>query len=118
MGARRRGRRPRLRLPRYLLPLAVLTAGGFLYYQPITAYLDKRAEVAERAAEVAALERERASLERRLESQRSDATMVREARRLSYVRPGEQLYIVKGIAEWRRAHAAEEDAEATLAGDG
>jgi cell division protein FtsB len=118
MAARRRGRGPRSRLLRRLLPLAVLAAAGFLYYQPFTAYLEKRTEVAERAAELAALERERASLERRLEAQRSDATMVREARKLSYVRPGEQLFIVKGIAEWRRTHAAGEDAEATLADDG
>jgi cell division protein FtsB len=96
----------------------VAVVAAMLYYQPLTAYLEKRTQVAERAAEVAHLERERQELERRLEAQRSDATMVREARKLSYVRPGEQLFIVKGIAEWRRAQAAREEAEATLGDDG
>ena len=86
------------------LALLVLAASVVLYYQPLASYLEKRSQVAVRAAEVAALQRERESLERRLASQRSDATMVREARKLAYVRPGEQLFIVKGIAEWRRAN--------------
>ncbi len=29
---------------------------------------------------------------------------MREARRLGYVKPGERLFIVKGINAWRRAH--------------
>jgi cell division protein FtsB len=118
MAARQRGRRARSGLLRRSLGVLVLAAAGVLYYQPLTAYLEKRSEVAVRAAEVEELQRERESLGRRLESQRSDATMVREARKLSYVRPGEQLFVVKGIAEWRRARAAEEEAEARLAGDG
>ena len=28
----------------------------------------------------------------------------REARQMNLVRPGERLFIVKGIPEWRRAH--------------
>jgi hypothetical protein len=31
-----------------------------------------------------------------------DATQ-REARRIGYVLPGEQLFVVKGIPDWRRA---------------
>ncbi len=43
-------------------------------------------------------------LERRLVLETSDAALVREARRrLGYVRPGERLFIVKGIDRWRRA---------------
>ena len=33
------------------------------------------------------------------------ATLVRGARRLGLVKPGEHLFIVQGIQEWRRAHA-------------
>jgi len=34
---------------------------------------------------------------------RSEAAVAREARRIGYVKPGEQLFIVKGIAAWRAA---------------
>ena len=112
---RRRSRRRRL-LGRWLGG-AVLLACAVLYYQPLVAYLDKRAEVAVRTAEVEELRRERASLERRLDAQTSTATLVREARRMAYVQPGEQLFIVKGIPEWRRAQAARQ-APATIGGDG
>jgi hypothetical protein len=30
--------------------------------------------------------------------------VTREARRLGYVKPGERLFIVKGIGAWRRHH--------------
>ena len=33
------------------------------------------------------------------------ATLVRGARRLGLVKPGEHLFIVQGIPEWRRAHS-------------
>ena len=36
---------------------------------------------------------------------RAGATLVRGARRLGLVKPGEHLFIVQGIPEWRRAHA-------------
>ena len=36
---------------------------------------------------------------------------------MAYVKPGEQLYVVKGIPEWRRARAAGR-AGATIGGDG
>jgi hypothetical protein len=31
--------------------------------------------------------------------------LLQEARRLGYVRPGEQLFVVHGIKQWLRAHA-------------
>jgi hypothetical protein len=34
----------------------------------------------------------------------SDAALAREARRIGYVKPGERLFIVKGISSWQRAH--------------
>ena len=43
-----------------------------------------------------------ASLELRLTNSTSLAATQREARRLGYVLPGEQLFVVKGIPEWRR----------------
>jgi cell division protein FtsB len=116
--AKRRGRRVSAgRLVRRWLAVGVLALFAFLYVHPVAAFLEKRAEAGLRAAEVTALEAERASLERRLAEQKSEATIVREARRMQYVKPGEQLFIVKGIAEWRRAQAGHEDG-ATIGGDG
>jgi hypothetical protein len=45
-----------------------------------------------------------------LRASTSIAALAREARRLGYVRPGEHLFIVKGIAAWKKAH--------TINGDG
>ena len=39
----------------------------------------------------------------------SIATLAREARALGYVRPGERLYIVKGINQWRKQRAGQHD---------
>ena len=36
----------------------------------------------------------------------STAELQREARRIGYVRPGEQLFIIQGITAWRRASKA------------
>jgi len=99
-------RPPRSALLRRWLAVGAVVLFGYLYWQPLTTYLDRRAEVERAAATVAGLEKDEKALERQLALQRSDAVLVREARRLGFVRPGERLYIVKGISEWRRAHAA------------
>jgi cell division protein FtsB len=98
---RRWARRPRI--SRRWLALAVLGLVGFLYYQPLRSYLDTREQVAVRAAEVDALAARQRTLERRLRAQTSDVALLRAARELGYVKPGERLYIVKGIEAWRRA---------------
>lgn len=85
--------------------MAALALVGFLYVQPLRTYLETRETLARRSAEVRALAAERRGLERALASQTSTASLVREARRLALVKPGERLYIVKGVAAWRRAHA-------------
>ena len=48
-----------------------------------------------------------ATLERRLRERATDAELIREARELGYVLPGERLFIVKGITGWQRARARE-----------
>ncbi|HSC93037.1 MAG TPA: septum formation initiator family protein [Gaiellaceae bacterium] len=101
---KRRRRPPRRALLRRWLAVVVVAFVAYLYWQPLTSYLERRDEVAREADHVAALRAEKRALERRLALQRSDAVLVREARRLGYVRPGERLFIVKGVAEWRRAH--------------
>jgi cell division protein FtsB len=103
---RRPSRRPRARAPsRRWLAAGVLAVVAFLYVQPLRAYLDTRGTLDSRAHEVSTLEAKRKSLERLLDAQASDAALLREARRLGYVKPGEQLFIVKGIPAWRHARA-------------
>ena len=56
----------------------------------------------ERQTELAALERENARLTHRLALAGQDSFVEREARRLGLVQPGERLFIVKGVEDWRR----------------
>jgi len=76
---------------------------GLLYVQPVRSYRETSAALDRRSAEVSALREERRQLERRLADSTSDAALLRQARRLGFVKPGERLYIVKGIGAWRRA---------------
>jgi hypothetical protein len=84
-------------------PLLAAAAVAFLYYSPLTSYVETRAAVRERAAEVRELEAQNARLRERLARSATMTALSREARRSSLVRPGERLFIVKGIEEWRRA---------------
>jgi cell division protein FtsB len=106
-------RRGRLRSGR-LLVAGVLALVAFLYYRPLQSYVQTRADLDRRQAEVVRLRAERTTLERRLTRSTSVAALRREARRIGYVRPGERLFIVKGIPEWRRARAR----RSTLGRDG
>jgi len=96
------------------LAVAVIGLVAFLYYRPLTSYFERRGDVARAQAELRTLEAQQARLERRLLAQTSDATLMREARRLGYVEPGERLFIVKGIPEWR----ASRKAATSIGGDG
>lgn len=101
MAKRARRRPPRSSLALRWLAVGALVLVGLLYVQPVRTYLERRDAVAARAAQVRALEDERRTLERRLAYVKSEAAVAREARRLGYVKPGERLFIVKGIPAWR-----------------
>jgi len=79
---------------------------AFLYYRPIASYVATRGELGARRAQVAALRAEKARLEQVLLRTTSETALAREARSIGYVRPGERLFIVKGIADWHSSHAA------------
>ena len=90
---------------------------AFLYYQPLSSYVQTRSALNERAAEVERLRDERKRLQARLADSETTTALAREARRMRLVRPGEKIFIVKGVAEWRRAQARAK-AKATIGGDG
>ena len=79
---------------------------AFLYYRPVRTYFETRGALDRRAAEVHALRAQKRALERQLAATTSTAALAREARRLGFVKPGEHLYIVKGIAAWARRQRA------------
>jgi Septum formation initiator len=89
---------------------------GYLYFQPLSSYFETRSALNARTAEVVELRAERARLAKRLEDSATTQALAREARLQQLVRPGERLFIVKGVKEWRRANARKQ--RATVEGDG
>jgi cell division protein FtsB len=97
-------RRPRRGvLVRRWLGVGALCLMGLLYYRPLHTYVDTRDALAHRSAQVKSLSDKRRQLERKLAAASGDAALVRDARRLGLVKPGERLFIVKGTEAWQRA---------------
>jgi len=88
--------------PTRLLALGAIVVAGLLYWKPLHSYFHTRDVLNRRQAEVTKLERRQQQLEARIETVDSGHVLVREARRLGLVKPGEQLYIVRGIPAWRK----------------
>jgi cell division protein FtsB len=104
--ARKRSRRPpAATLARRWSVVASVVIVGYLYYHPLRTYFSTRSELGSQRAQVAELAAQKRDLQRRLAATTSLGALARQARELGYVRPGEHLYIVKGIEAWR-AHAA------------
>jgi cell division protein FtsB len=104
--ARTPARRPPVStLARRWSAVAAIVIVGYLYYHPLRTYLAARHELASRRAEVAQLAAQKRELTRRLAATTSLGALAREARELGYVRPGEHLYIVKGIEAWKKRAA-------------
>jgi hypothetical protein len=99
----RRRRPSRSSLALRWLGVAVVLAIGFAYVQPLRSYSAAKERVAERRAELAGLEREIADLDRSIALSGEDSFVERQARLLGRVRPGERLFIVKGVEERKTA---------------
>ena len=84
--------------------VAVFIVLALLYYRPARNYIHTRHTVASRTAEVEKLREQHKHLQRLVAASESDAELAREARRLGLVKPGERLFIVKGINRWLRKH--------------
>ena len=108
----KKARRPQAPFARRWFAVAALVLVALLYYRPLHDYVAARGQRAERAAAVRRLEREQAALERRLRRASSLEVLAREARLLGYVRPGEHLFIVKDVPQWRRDRRARRHAVA------
>ena len=102
MASRPSRNRARSLVGRRWFAVAVLVLIGLLYYRPLHDYFASRTRRAERLAEVRKLDRQQAALERKLRQASSPLAVAAEERLLGYIRPGEHLYVVKDIAQWRR----------------
>ena len=103
--ARRRKAAPRIgrRRLRLLWAIGLVGVAVYLYYQPIASYVETRNDLTTRRSDVDSLRLVRAELELRLVNSTSVGSLEREARRINYVKPGERLFVVKGIPAWRAA---------------
>jgi cell division protein FtsB len=90
--------------PTRLLAIGAIVLVAFLYWKPIHSYAHTKRELQGRDADVAALQAEKAKLERKIANAGSSAELVRQARLLGLVKPGERLFIVRGINAWRKKH--------------
>jgi len=102
--ARASRRPPAAKLARRWLAVILIGLIGYAYYHPLRSWIETRQELSSRRAEVAKLATEKQALQQRLEASTSLDALAREARRLGFVRPGEHLFIVKGIAAWKSTH--------------
>ena len=87
--------------PTRLLAIAGLLLVAFLYWKPMHTYARAKGDLASRRAEVRSLKAEKARLEKKIALANTDTELIKQARQLGLVRPGEQLFLVNGIAAWR-----------------
>jgi cell division protein FtsB len=111
MAAARSRRPPAATLARRWLAVLLVGMIGYAYYHPLRSWFETRHELQSRRTEVAQLVAQRRDLQQRLRAASRLDSLARQARQLGYIRPGEHLFIVKGIDAWRKAHR-------TLSGDG
>ena len=99
--AARAGHRRQWLSVRRLVALALLLLVTLLYAGPLRSYYDKRELVRHEHERVALLRAQHDELTQKLKRARTAEAIERSARRLGYVKPGERLYIVKGIDGWQ-----------------
>jgi cell division protein FtsB len=105
MAAARTRRPPAATLARRWLAVILIAMIGYAYYHPLRSWLETRSELHSRRAEVSQLAAQKHELLQRLHASEGLDSLARQARQLGYIRPGEHLFIVKGIKAWQKAHS-------------
>jgi cell division protein FtsB len=105
MPAARSRRPPATTLARRWLAVVLIALIGYAYYHPLRSWFETRGELQSERHEVAQLAAQKKELQQRLQASASVDSFARQARRLGYIRPGEHLFIVKGIKAWEKAHS-------------
>jgi hypothetical protein len=112
MAARQATRRPSFAtLARRWFAVVLVILIAYAYYHPLRSWVETRHELSSRKAEVSRLAAQKRALLERAQASATTDSLAREARRLGYIRPGEHLFIVKGIQAWKKANS-------TIDGDG
>ena len=92
-------------LARRWLAVLLIVMIGYAYYHPLRSWLATRSELHSRSGEVGQLAAEERELQQRVQASETLDSVARQARALGYIRPGEHLFIVKGIKAWQKAHS-------------
>lgn len=93
--------------PTRLLALGALLLVAFLYWRPLHTYLRTKHELETRSSQVQSLRAERAQLQQKIAFAGTSQQLTRQARLLGLVKPGERLFIVRGITAWRHRNRAQ-----------
>jgi cell division protein FtsB len=102
-GRRRASKRPsKSALALRWIGVAILLVVAVGYVQPLRAYQQAEEDVAARRAQVERMEQRNERLERQLEEAGTNEFIERSARRLGLVKPGERLFVVTGLEQWKR----------------
>jgi cell division protein FtsB len=102
-GRRRASKRPsKSALALRWIGVAILLVVAVGYVQPLRAYQQAEDDVAARRAQVERMEQRNERLERQLEEAGTNEFIERSARRLGLVKPGERLFVVTGLEQWKR----------------
>jgi cell division protein FtsB len=101
-GRRRASNRPsKSALALRWIGVAVLLVVAVGYVQPIRAYQQAQDDVAGRRAQVERMEQRNERLEKQLEEAGTNEFIERSARRLGLVKPGERLFTITDVDEWK-----------------
>jgi len=103
--ARSSRRPPATTLARRWLAVLLIAMIGYAYYHPLRSWLGTRSELHSRSGEVGQLAAQEHELRQRVQASQTLDSVARQARQLGYIRPGEHLFIVKGIKAWQKAHS-------------
>ncbi|HSC73709.1 MAG TPA: septum formation initiator family protein [Gaiellaceae bacterium] len=103
--ARVRRRPPTTTLVRRWLAVLLIVMIGYAYYHPLRSWFETRSELHSRSSEVGQLAALKHDLQQRVRASESLDSVAKQARQLGYIRPGEHLFIVKGIKAWEKAHS-------------
>jgi cell division protein FtsB len=102
-GRRRASNRPsKSALALRWIGIVVLLVVAVGYVQPLRAYRQAEDDVAVRRAQVERLEQRNVRLEQQLEEAGTNEFIERSARRLGLVKPGERLFVVTDVDQWKR----------------
>jgi cell division protein FtsB len=87
--------------PTRLLAIGAIALVAFLYWKPLHTYMRTKHDLQASQAAVRSLETKNAKLQKKIALANTGPELLKQARLLGLVRPGEQLFLVRGIAAWR-----------------